>query len=182
MDEDARDGQSDQSDTATADLPDSEQQTTLSEATTESLVRNAVRAEFDEVLPHVVTALKRHDAVADLARRLDLAEKRLAERNARPLIAGVRRSLNMVRRLDFDVEVKNAILGELERLLIGAGYAEFGEIGEPFDPNRHEVIVGEAGADVLVVQEIFEPGVETLGEVIAPARVRVGNSRQEATA
>jgi hypothetical protein len=141
-----------------------------------------VRTEFDEVLPHLVTALKRHDAVTDLARRLDLAEKRLAERNARPLIAGVRRSLNMVRRLEFDIEVKNAILGELERLLVGAGYTEFGEIGERFDPNRHEVIVGEPGVGVLVVQEIFEPGVETLGEIVAPARVRVGNSEEEVTA
>ena len=150
--------------------------------TVESIVRSAVRAEFDEVLPHVVTALKRHDAVSELTRRLDTAEKRLAERNTRPLIAGLKRSLNMVRRLDFDVEVKTAILGELERLLVGAGYCEFGEVGEPFDPNRHEAIAGETGAGAAVVSEVFEPGVETLGEIVAPALVGVGGSRKDPTA
>jgi len=147
--------------------------------TISSVVREAVRAELDEVLPHVVTALKRHDAATELAQRLDAAEKRLAERNARPLIAGVRRCLNMVRQLDFDTEVKSAIVGELERMLIGAGYTEFGEVGELFDPSRHEVISGEAGAESVVVLEIFEPGVETLGETVAPARVRVGDPRQQ---
>lgn len=153
-----------------------------SHMTIEATVRSAVRSEFDEVLPHVVTALKRHDAAAELARRLDTAEKRLSEREARPLIAGLRRTLSMVRQLDFDQEVKGALVGELERLLVGAGYTEFGEPGEPFDPSRHEAITGEASGGVAVVIEIFEPGVETLGEVVVPARVRVGNSQQEATA
>lgn len=162
----------------TAEPPDSAQATASAEATI-SVVREAIRAELDEVVPHVVTALKRHDAVTELAQRLDAAEKRLSERNARPLVAGIRRSLNMVRQLDFDVEVKSAIVGELERLLVGAGYTEFGEAGEPFDPRRHEVISGEAGTESIVVLEIFEPGVETLGETVAPARVRVGDSRQE---
>jgi molecular chaperone GrpE len=151
------------------------------------IVGQAVRSEFDEVLPHVVNALKRHDAVSDLARRLDLAEKRLATRNARPLIAGVRRSLNVVRRLDFDEEAKLAILGELERLLVGAGFTEFGEVGEPFDPERHEAIAGSGAAEddaapasELVVLELFELGVETIGEVVAPARVRVGKRQEEA--
>lgn len=143
-------------------------------------VRTAVRTELDEVLPHVVSALKRHDAVADLARRLDAADRRLAERESRPLVAGMRRTLNTIRKLDFDSDVKGAIVGELERLLVGAGYAEFGEIGEPFDPVRHDAIAGEADPGAATVQEVFEPGMETLGEIVAPARVRVGNAEEEA--
>jgi molecular chaperone GrpE (heat shock protein) len=143
-------------------------------------VRSALRAELDEVLPHVIAALKRHDAVADLARRLDDAEKRLAERNSRPLVAGVRRALNTIRKLDFDSEVKGAILAELERLLVGAGYTEFGEIGESFDPARHDAIAGEAESGAATVQEVFEPGLETLGEIVSPAKVRVGNAEKEA--
>lgn len=136
----------------------------------------AVRQEFDQVLPHVVTALKRHDGVAELRRRLDLAEKRLADREQRPLVAGLRRVLAITRRLDFDPDAKEAISSELERVLVGAGYEEFGEVGETFDPQRHEAVVGEAGEGSAVVSELFEPGLETLGEIVARAKVGVASA------
>jgi hypothetical protein len=135
----------------------------------------AVRHEFDQVLPHIVTALKRHDGVAELRRRLDLAEKRLAGREQRPLVAGLRRVLTFVRRLDFDPVAKEAITTELERLLVGAGYQEFGEVGEAFDPQRHEAVAGEAEEGSAVVTELLEPGLETLGEVVARAKVGVAS-------
>jgi hypothetical protein len=135
----------------------------------------AIRHELDQVLPHVVTALKRHDGVAELRRRLDLAEKRLADREQRPLVNGVRRVLGIVRRLDFEPDAKEAISSELERVLVGAGYEEFGEVGEAFDPQRHEVVDGSAEAGRAVVAELHEPGLETLGEVVARAKVSVGS-------
>jgi hypothetical protein len=135
----------------------------------------AIRHELDQVLPHVVTALKRHDGVAELRRRLDVAEKRLADREQRPLITGVRRVLGIVRRLDFEPEAKEAISSELERVLVGAGYEEFGEVGEAFDPQRHEVVDGSADDGQAVVTELHEPGLETLGEVVARAKVTVGS-------
>jgi molecular chaperone GrpE (heat shock protein) len=135
----------------------------------------AVRQEFDQVLPHVVTALKRQDGVAELRRRLDVAEKRLAEREQRPLVAGLRRVLAQVRKLDFEPKAKEAITMELERLLSGAGYQEFGEGGEPFDPERHEAVAGEAPEGSAVVVDLLEPGLETLGEVVLRAKVEVGS-------
>jgi hypothetical protein len=135
----------------------------------------AIRHELDQVLPHVVTALKRHDGVAELRRRLDVAEKRLADREQRPLINGVRRVLGIVRRLDFEPDAKEAISSELERVLVGAGYEEFGEVGEAFDPQRHEVVDGSAKGGQAVVTELHEPGLETLGEVVARAKVSVGS-------
>jgi hypothetical protein len=138
----------------------------------------ALRHELDEVLPHVVNALKRHDGVAELRRRLDLAEKRLADREQRPLIAGVRRVLGIVRRLDFDPDTKEAIASELERVLVGAGYQEFGEVGEAFDPGRHEAVGGEAARGSAVVTELLEPGLETLGEVVARAKVSVASEAE----
>jgi molecular chaperone GrpE len=141
-------------------------------------VSAAMRDELDQILPHVVQALKRHDGVADLSRRLDRAERRLAERESRPLVAGLRRVLVTARRVDLDPQVHEAIVGELERVLVGAGYAEFGEVGEPFDPTRHEAVetatspTGSAGG--TVVTEVLEPGLETLGEIVVPARVLVG--------
>lgn len=133
-----------------------------------------IRHELDQVLPHVVTALKRHDGVAELRRRLDVAEKQLADREQRPLVNGLRRVLGIVRRLEFDAAAKEAIASELERVLVGAGYQEFGEPGEAFDPQRHEVVEGSAEEGPAVVVELFEPGLETLGEVVARAKVEIG--------
>jgi hypothetical protein len=138
----------------------------------------AIRNELDQVLPHVVTALKRHDGVAELRRRLDLAEKRLADREQRPLVKGVRQVLGIVRRLDFDPDAKEAIASELERVLVGAGYEEFGELGEAFDPQRHEAVDGSAEAGGAVVSELHEPGLETLGEIVVRAKVSVSSKEE----
>ena len=142
-------------------------------------IRSALRHELDVVVPHVVDALKRQDAVAALTQRLDAAEMRLAERQKRPLIAGLRRVLTTVRRLNFDDRAKAAILAELEALLVGAGYVEFGEAGQPFDPRRHDAISGDTAAGGGVVAEVLEPGLETLGEVVVPARVRIAEHHHE---
>ncbi len=136
---------------------------------------SAVRHEFDQVLPHIVTALKREDGVAELRRRLDLAEKRLADRNQRPLIRGLRQVLMLVRSLDFEPDPKEAITMELERVLVGAGYEEFGEVGEGFDPARHEALSGEAPIGTPIVTDLLEPGLETLGEVVVRAKVEVAS-------
>ena len=150
------------------------------DAPTEGPVAEAIRAELDQVLPHVVTALKRQDAVEELRHRLDLAEKRLAERQQRPFVAGVRRVLVMVRRLDFEQDAKEAIAAELERVLVGAGYAEFGEEGEAFDPRRHEVVDGSGDEQSgVTVIEVLEPGLETLGEIVVRTKVRVGEAEEE---
>lgn len=135
----------------------------------------AVRDEFDQVLPHIVAALKREDGVAELRRRLDLAEKRLADRNQRPLIRGLRQVLMLVRSLDFEPDPKEAITMELERVLVGVGYVEFGEVGESFDPDRHEALSGEAPRGSPIVTALLEPGLETLGEVVVRARVEVAS-------
>lgn len=138
-------------------------------------VVDVVQQALDQVVPHVLHALKREDAVRDLAGRLDRAERRLAERESRPLIAGVRRVLSNVRRLDLEPEVRELIVGDLESLLIGAGYTEFGEPGEPYDSARHTAL-GAASSGDAVVTEVIEPGLETLGEVVVPAQVRVGDA------
>jgi len=162
---------------ATPGQPDASRRPEEPEAE-EGQLATVVREELDQVLPHVVTALKRHDGVAELRRRLDLAEKRLADREQRPLVVGLRRVLAIVRRLDFDPDAKEAVSSELERVLVGAGYEEFGEAGETFDPQRHEAVAGEAGDGSAVVIELFEPGLETLGEVVARAKVEVASARE----
>jgi hypothetical protein len=147
----------------------------VDEEASEEPLPAAIRHELDQVLPHLVAALKRQDAVAELRRRLDLAEKRLSEREGRPLIRGLRDTLGFVRGLDFDPEAKEAITTKLERVLVGAGYEEFGEPGEAFDPARHEALAGEAPAGSAVVAGLIEPGLETLGEVVVRAKVEVAS-------
>lgn len=137
-------------------------------------MRAAVREELDEVVPHIVAALKRNDGVADLVRRLDDAERRLAARDQRPLIARLYRLVGLVRRLDLPDEVREMLLDELLDVLRGAGYSEFGAVGEPFDPVRHQALDAGALDGAAVVAGVYEPGLETLGEVVIPARVRVG--------
>ncbi len=160
-------------------LPDApEQAPDAPEQEASEQLAEVVRHELDQVLPHVVTALKRNDGVAELRQRLDNAEKRLADRAQRPLVGGLRRVLGIVRRLDFDPDAKEALASELERVLVGAGYQEFGELGETFDPQRHEVVDGEAGDGSAVVVELHEPGLETLGEVVARAKVTVGSGSE----
>lgn len=136
----------------------------------------AVREELDEVLPHVVNALKANDAARALAERLQVAERQLSERSNRPLVAGIRKVLRTARRLDYDSDAKDTLVGELEQLLIGAGYTEFGEVGERFVPGRHQALDGQAPGTAVIVAEIFEPGLETLGEIIVPAQVKVGSA------
>jgi hypothetical protein len=140
------------------------------------VVRAAVREELDEVLPHVVKALKVNDAARGLMERLRDAERRLSERESRPLVVGIRNVLRSARRLDYDVEVKDALVGELEQLLVAAGYNEFGEVGVTFVPGRHRALEGQPVTGVVVVSEIFEPGLEMLGEVVVPAQVRVASA------
>lgn len=142
-------------------------------------VRQAIREEFDEVVPHLVGALKRNEAFDQIVARLDRAEKKLAERERRPLVGGLVRVLHRIRRTDFDAAVKESLLHELEALLVGSGYEEFGEPGEPFDATRHDAVEGSVDGGKAVVKEIYEQGLETLGEVVVPARVRVGSDTEE---
>lgn len=150
-----------------------------SEPMRDQSVVEAVRAELDDVLPHVVAALKANDALHEIVRRLDRAEKRLAEREQRPLVGGILRVLHQVRRLDLPPDARELLLAELEGLVVGAGYQEFGEAGEPFDPSRHEALQGQAADGRAVVSEVYELGLETLGEVVIPARVAVEPSKEE---
>ena len=141
-------------------------------------VRTALHEELDQVIPHVIGALKRNDAVADLARRLDDAERRLSSRDSRPMISRIYRLLGLVRRFDLPDDVRTALTAELEDVLRGAGYTEFGAVGEQFDPARHEALSGAAEAGSATVAEVYEPGLETLGEVVVAARVRIAAANE----
>lgn len=147
------------------------------EAVLAERISEVIRGELDQVVPHVVTALRRHDGVAELARRLDVAEKRLADRDARPMVSRLYRLLGVVQRLEMDGAVRDTLEAEIGGILTGAGYETFGAVGEAFRSEEHEVLEGSAESGDAQIVEVYEPGLKTLGEVVVRARVRVGSAQ-----
>lgn len=62
---------------------------------------------------------------------------------------------------------------ELLRQLEGLGLKRFESVGQPIDPNRHEVLMQVVGKEGTVV-EVIEDGYELNGKVIRPAKVKAG--------
>ena len=96
------------------------------------------------------------DALDDLGR---VAHLDPGKTTARDLLTGVEM-------------VERKILKELE----GAGLERVGNVGEPFDPHRHEAVatVPAPSADQdHVVAAVFQPGYRFGGALLRPARVQV---------
>lgn len=70
------------------------------------------------------------------------------------------------------------VAGELEKVAGKYGLVSFGEVGEEFDPNKHDALMEipiEGGVTVTTVSQVMQQGY-LLGErVIRPARVGVAN-------
>lgn len=149
------------------------------EATTEATglageVRQAMREELDQVLPHLLGALKRDRAFDALAARLQETERRLEAHRERPMAVAVHRVLCRLRRLALDGDARAALDAELVEVLTEAGFEEFGAVGEPFDPARHEALAGEVQDGRAVVVELYATGLGCFGQVVTAAQVRVG--------
>ncbi len=69
------------------------------------------------------------------------------------------------------------IMGELKKIMTGLGVEEFGEIGDPFDPNAHNAVMHveneELGENVLA--QVFQKGFRIGEKVIRHAVVQVAN-------
>lgn len=146
-------------------------------------IRTAVHAEFDEVLPYVVEALRRNNAFDEINDRLRTAERRIEARQERPVIVGVHGVLDRVRHLDFDQTIKQALEDDIARLLADAGYAETGRVGEDYDPARHDAIDGRAVDGKAVVSEVHACGLTSFGDVVVRAKVEIspGSSASSTT-
>jgi hypothetical protein len=154
-------------------VPDLARESGLPDGAAEA-IRSAVHAEFDEVLPYVVDALRRDNAFSAINDRLRAAERRIEARQERPAIIGVHRVLDRVRHLDFDESVKRALADDLAQVLADAGYAETGRVGEDYDPDWHEAIDGRALAGQAVVTTVHSYGLASFGDVIIRAKVEIG--------
>jgi hypothetical protein len=136
-------------------------------------IRAAVHAEFDEVVPHVIEALRRNNAFDEINDRLRAAEGRIQARQERPVIIGVHRVLDRVRHLDFDPAIKHALEDDLTAVLNEAGYAETGRTGEDYDPARHDAIDGRALDGKAVITKVHAHGLDSFGDVVIRAKVEI---------
>jgi molecular chaperone GrpE len=74
-----------------------------------------------------------------------------------------------------------AVLEQMERILQRQGVTRFGEVGEPFDPERHEAIsVRPAGDDQpdRAIVDVARSGYALDGRVLRPAQVVVARGDQ----
>lgn len=67
-----------------------------------------------------------------------------------------------------------ALEQEFLRQIGDMGLKRFESVGQPFDANRHEVLMQGPGA-ANTVTEVLEEGYELHGKVIRPAKVKVGD-------
>jgi hypothetical protein len=136
-------------------------------------IRAAVHAEFDEVLPYVVEALRRNNAFDEISDRLRAAERRIESRQERPVIIGLHRVLDRIRHLDFDEAIKQALDEDLTRVLGEAGYQESGQVGEEYQPARHDAIDGRAVDGQAVVTKVHSCGLISFSDVVVRAKVEI---------
>lgn len=136
-------------------------------------IRAAVHDEFDQVLHHVVDALRRNKAFDELSDRLRTAERRLEARRERPLVAALHGLLDHLRHLDFDPLVKDVLEAEIVTMLLQAGFEETGRVGETYDPARHEAIGGRAEDGRASVVRVDTRGLSSFGDVVFRAKVQI---------
>lgn len=136
-------------------------------------IRAAVRAEFDEVLPHVLEAVRRNYAFDEISERLRVAERRIEARKERPVIIGLHRVLDRIRHLDLDEEIKQALADDMTHVLAEAGYQETGTVGEDYDHVRHTAIQGRAVNGSAVVTRVHSRGLTSFGDVVVQAKVEI---------
>jgi hypothetical protein len=140
-------------------------------------IREVVHAEFDEVLPHLLEALRRNKAFDEINDRLRAAERRIAARQERPVIIGVHGVLDRLRHLEFDPVIKRTLEGDLARVLTDAGYQETGRVGEPYDPQRHEALQGHARGGTAVVRTVYTRGLAASDDTVIRAKVEIAPAR-----
>lgn len=70
------------------------------------------------------------------------------------------------------------VADELEKIAGKHGLVAFGEVGEEFDPNRHDALMEvpiEGGVSVVTISQVMQQGYLLGDRVIRPARVGVAN-------
>ncbi|MBI2238194.1 MAG: nucleotide exchange factor GrpE [Actinobacteria bacterium] len=141
----------------------------------------AARGEAAEYLDH----LRRLQAEFENYRKRVLKEQtRALEMASEPLVRKLLEVLDEFQlalmaaeeRPDFDKFLRGVelVYAKLMESLKSEGLKRIEAEGKPFDPERHEALMGSSGGDgELVVADVLREGYELRGRVIRPAGVRV---------
>lgn len=87
-------------------------------------------------------------------------------------------AIALARQHDDLAEGGRMIIAELEKVTTKYGLVTYGEVGDEFDPVKHEALMQaplEEEVTVVTVSQVIQPGYELSGRVIRPARVAVAN-------
>lgn len=87
-------------------------------------------------------------------------------------------AIALARQHDDLAEGGRMIIAELEKVTTKYGLVAYGEVGDEFDPVKHEALMQaplEEEVTVVTVSQVIQPGYELSGRVIRPARVAVAN-------
>jgi molecular chaperone GrpE (heat shock protein) len=66
------------------------------------------------------------------------------------------------------------------RLLTEAGYEETGQVGEAYDPVRHDAIDGRAVDGKAMVTKVHTRGLTSYGDVVVRAKVEISPAHSPA--
>lgn len=87
-------------------------------------------------------------------------------------------SISLARQHEDVVGGFKMVADELEKVAGKYGLVPFGEVGEEFDPNRHDALMEvpiEGGVSVVTISQVMQQGYLLGDRVIRPARVGVAN-------
>lgn len=141
----------------------------VADANPDPMVR--VANDLERIAAHLVPLLKA--SYSDTTDRLQRAERVIATRRERPAIAGLHKVLCNVRRLDRSSDIHDFVEGELMDLLTGLGYQEFGSVGDPYDPVRHEGVGGRTEGGRGRILRVHRRGLACYDDVMIRAVVEV---------
>jgi molecular chaperone GrpE len=130
-----------------------------------------INDDLERIAAHLVPLLK--NSYEQTLQRLSRAERVIATRGERPAIAGMFELLCSLRRLGPDEDVPAFIDDGLVNLLSGLGYREFGQVGDPYDPLRHEAIGGQTSRGAGRITRVHRRGLDCYEDVVIRATVEV---------
>lgn len=87
-------------------------------------------------------------------------------------------AIQLAQQHDDLAEGSRMIIDELRKVTTKHGLVTFGEVGEEFNPVRHEALMQlplDEPVQVVTISQVIQPGYELHGRVIRPARVAVAN-------
>lgn len=131
-----------------------------------------MRSDLDALVPHVAAQVRRDRGHDELVARLGRAERALEAKRTWPLVVAVHTALNEVRSyVEADRGVVTAIESALLMVLNQAGFIEFGAVGDAFDPDRHDPVVGRTYEGRGTLSEVRAPGLCFDNVIVTRAQV-----------